>query len=68
MAVKGLKDTIYRCHAEQPPGLLKMNYGNKVCNEYMEKKMFIYAIYALPDATLKLFIHIYYVLRSYFNA
>lgn len=45
MAVKGLKDTIYRGYAEQPPALLKMNYGNKVRNEYMKeerKKLFLY--------------------------
>jgi len=55
MAVKGLKDTIYRGYAEQPPALLKMNYGNKVRNEYMkeerEKKscyiyIYIYRLYA----------------------
>jgi len=38
MAVKGLKDTIYRGYAEQPPALLKMNYGNKVRNEYMKEE------------------------------
>lgn len=37
MVVKGLKDTIYRDYAET--GLLKMNYGNKVRNEYMKKKL-----------------------------
>lgn len=48
MAVKGLKDTIYRGYTEQPPGLLKMNYGNKVRNEYMKKKcsnIYVYIVY-----------------------
>lgn len=43
MAVKGLKDTIYRGHAET--GLLKMNYENEVRNEYMKKKMLFTFIY-----------------------
>jgi len=51
MAVKGLKDTIYRGYAEQPPALLKMNYGNKVRNEYM-KEVRKKTVFILPEAAL----------------